>query len=569
MRRALLVAVLVIASASPRAAAPIRVMLLDGESGGTYHQWQVTTRVLEKELDETGLFDVDVVSAPAAGASFSAFKPDFTAYQAVVLNYDAPDERWPADLKTAFERYMTNGGGLVVVHAADNAFPRWTAFNEMIGIGGWRNRTAQAGPFWFFKDGVLMSDTAPGRAGSHGQRRPFQVTVRDPNHPITKGLPRVWMHQGDELYAALRGPGRNMTVLATAHSDPANSGTGRDEPQLMVLSYGKGRVFHSTMGHDVSALSSIDFVATFQRGTEWAATGRVTQTVPSHFPTADAVSVRADLAAMEQPGGQTGVRPGSDQGQTPIPIRPQASPAAVPPPATATPQSYPPEQVRAGQPIFSAQCGFCHGRDAMGGETGPDLTRASSVAADVRGDTIGPLVRNGRTDKGMPAFSLGDAELAAVVAFVHDQKAKAESLTGGRRAVDVADLRTGDANAGQRYFERACARCHSPSGDLAGLGTRLEGLTLLQRMLYPTGAAAAARAKVTVTRPSGERVSGSLAYRDEFTIALTDSSGAYRAFPAHQVTFTVDDPLQAHAEQLGKYTDADMHNVLAYLQTLR
>jgi uncharacterized protein len=563
------VAIAAIVSVSSRAAAPIRVMLLDGESGGPYHQWPLTTRVLKKQLDETGLFEVDVVTAPPAGSSFSAFKPVFTNYQAVVLNYDAPDQRWPADLKATFERYVSDGGGLVVVHASDNAFPGWTAFNEMIGVGGWRDRTEKAGPLWFFKDGTLTSDTTPGRAGSHGQRLPFRVTVRDRNHPITRGLPAVWMHQGDELYATLRGPGQQMTVLATAYSDPGNNGTGRDEPQLMVLSYGKGRVFHTTMGHDVSALSSVDFVATFQRGTEWAATGRVTQKVPSAFPTPDTVSVRADLAAMEQPGGQTRVRPGSDQGQTPIPIRPQASPAAVPPPATATPQSYPPEQVRAGQPIFSAQCGFCHGRDAMGGETGPDLTRAASIAADVRGDTIGPIVRNGRTDKGMPAFSLGDGDLAAIVAFIHDQKAQAASLTGGRRAVDVADLQTGNAEAGKKYFAGACSKCHSPTGDFAGLAKKLEGLTLLQRMLYPTGATAAARAKVIVTPPSGEAITGSLAYRDEFTVALTDSAGAYRAFSVDRVKFRVDNPLEAHVEQLGKYTDDDMHNVLAYLHTLR
>jgi len=349
-----------------------------------------------------------------------------------------------------------------------------------------------------------------------------------------------------------------MTVLATAHSDPANNGSGRDEPQLMVLAYGRGRVFHTTMGHDVSALSSVDFVATFQRGTEWAATGGVTLTVPPDFPTPDSVSFRADLAAMDRPQAPAGGRGA------------QASPAAVPPPATATPQSYTPEQVRAGQPIFAAQCGFCHGRDAMGGETGPDLTRAASVAVDVRGDTLGPLVRTGRTDKGMPAFSLGETDLAAIVAFIHDQKTKAESLTGGRRAVDVADLQTGNAEAGKAYFSAACARCHSPGGDFSGLAKRLEGLKLLQRMLYPALAdGASSRAKVRVTRASGEIVGGTLAYRDEFTIALTDSAGAYRAFPVHQVTFSVDDPLQAHVEQLGKYTDDDMHNVLAYLQTLR
>jgi mono/diheme cytochrome c family protein len=558
--KACAVAILALSAAmvAPRAAAPIRVMLLDGESGGPYHQWQLTSRVLKKELDDTGLFQVDVVTAPAAGSDFSAFTPDFTKYQALVLNYDAPDERWSADLKAAFERYVTGGGGLVVVHASDNAFPGWKAFNDMIGIGGWRARSEKSGPLWFFKDGRLTSDSAPGPAGSHGQRLPFRVTVRDPNHPITKGLPGVWMHQGDELYAKLRGPGQNMTVLATAYSDPANNGSGRDEPQLMVLSYGRGRVFHTTMGHDVSALSSVDFVVTFQRGTEWAAIGSVTQKVPSDFPTPDAVSYRADLAAMDRPQPPAGGRGA------------QASPASVPPPATATPQSFPPEQVRAGQSVFSAQCGFCHGRDAMGGETGPDLTRAASVATDVRGDTLGPLVRTGRVDKGMPSFSLGDTDLAAVVAFIHDQKAKAESSIGGRRAVDVADLQTGNAEAGKTYFAGACSRCHSPSGDFSGIAKRLEGLKLLQRMLYPVlEDGAHSRAKVTVTRPSGEIVAGTMAYRDEFTIALTDSSGAYRAFPSHQVKFSVDDPMQAHVEQLGKYTDDDMHNVLAYLQTLR
>jgi len=206
----------------------------------------------------------------------------------------------------------------------------------------------------------------------------------------------------------------------------------------------------------------------------------------------------------------------------------------------------------------------------MGGESGPDLTRSALVATDARGDKINPLVRNGRADKGMPALTLNDADLAAVVAFIHDQKTKAESLTGGRRAVDVADLQTGNAEAGQRYFAGACSKCHSPAGDFAGLAKRLQGLELLQRMLYPTPAAGAvSRAKVTVTQRSGEIVTGSLAYRDEFTVALTDPSGAYRAFPTDTVRFTVDDPLQAHVEQLGKYTDVEMHNVLAYLHTLR
>jgi len=297
--RVLATCFVVLLGLAARAAAPIPVMVLDGESGGPYHDWLHVTTVLKKMLDETGLFAVTVVSAPAAGADFSGFAPEFAKYRVVVLNYDAPDERWPEALKRSFEQYVSSGGGVVSVHAADNAFPGWIAFNEMVGVGGWRNRAEQAGPYWFERDGKVVSDSTPGRAGSHGRRVPFQVTVREPNHPITKGLPRIWMHQGDELYARLRGPGKNMTVLATAFSDPSNAGSGRDEPQLMVLSYGRGRIFHTTWGHDITALSSVDFVVTFQRGTEWAATGQVTQKLPTTFPSADSVSYRADIAAMD------------------------------------------------------------------------------------------------------------------------------------------------------------------------------------------------------------------------------------------------------------------------------
>lgn len=279
------------------AASPIRVMLLDGQSGGPYHAWQQTTPVLKKELEASGLFQVTVVTAPQSGGDFSSFKPEFGSYRAVVFNYDAPT--WPADLKSEFEQYVKNGGGLVIVHAADNAFPDWPAFNRMIGIGGWRDRTEEAGPLWYFKDDKLVSDASPGRAGSHGARLPFQVVTRDSAHPIMQGLPPVWMHAADELYATLRGPGESMTVLATAHSDPGNKGTDRDEPVLMVLRYGKGRIFHTIMGHDIAALSCVGFITTFQRGTEWAATGKVTQKVPAGFPTAETVSFRVDIAAMD------------------------------------------------------------------------------------------------------------------------------------------------------------------------------------------------------------------------------------------------------------------------------
>jgi type 1 glutamine amidotransferase len=280
------------ATGAPR----LRIMILDGESAGAYHDWKHTTPVLKKELEETGIFQVEVLTAPPSDGDFRDFKPDFGKYRAIVLNYDGSD--WPAELKQAFERYVKNGGGLIAVHAADNAFPEWPAFNRMIGVGGWRGRNEHAGPLWFFKDGKLVSDDAAGGAGSHGARLPFEVTTREDGHPIMKGLPKLWMHAGDELYGALRGPGENMTVLATAFSDPANEGTGHDAPLLMTLSYGKGRVFHTVMGHDIPALSCVGFITTFQRGVEWAATGRVTQKVPATFPSENTISTRVDILRM-------------------------------------------------------------------------------------------------------------------------------------------------------------------------------------------------------------------------------------------------------------------------------
>lgn len=262
----------------------------------------------------------------------------------------------------------------------------------------------------------------------------------------------------------------------------------------------------------------------------------------------------------------------------PPPAQPprQASPAAVPPPKTAVEQTFPPAMVQAGTPLFASQCGFCHGRDAMGGETGPDLTRSTLVAEDIKGDKITPIIRTGRIDKGMPPFpQLSADDMMALVAFIHTQKASAESSVGGRRSVEESDLQTGDATAGRAWFEGTggCTACHSATGDLAGVASRYRGLTLLQRMLYPGGrpreGTVAYQPTVTVTLPDGGTVSGTLTYRDEFTIALTDAAGWPRSWPTRGVKYAVEDKRDGHVAALGKYSDADMHNVLAYLQTLR
>ena len=189
------------------------------------------------------------------------------------------------------------------------------------------------------------------------------------------------------------------------------------------------------------------------------------------------------------------------------------------------------------------------------------------MAEDVGGSKIGEVVRNGRPGKGMPRFDFSEQQIAELAAFIHAAKAKAATKQGGRRGVEVADLQTGNSELGKQYFNGAgkCSSCHSPTGDLADVADRYQGLKLEQRMLYPRGASA----QVTVTLASGQTISGKLAYHDEFTIGLMDGSGWYRSWPSEKVKYTIDAPAEAHVELLGKYTDGDIHNLMAYLQTLK
>jgi mono/diheme cytochrome c family protein len=226
-------------------------------------------------------------------------------------------------------------------------------------------------------------------------------------------------------------------------------------------------------------------------------------------------------------------------------------------------------EAAAGGALFQQNCAFCHGRDAMGGETGPDLTQSKLVLSDTDGSKIYGVVREGRmtNEKKMPAFRFSDPELASLVAFIRARVTAAAAMKGGRRGVAVADLQTGNAALGKAYFNGAggCAKCHSPTGDLAGIARRYEGLQLEERMLYPRGA----QSTVIVTLPSGRTVKGTLAYHDEFTVGLRDGSGTYKSWPTEDVKYTVDSPVDAHVEQFSKYTDDDIHNLMAYLQTLR
>ncbi len=267
----------------------LRALILDGQNN--HKTWPETTPLLKRWLEDSGLFTADVATTPPAGQDNSAYQPRFSDYDVVVSNYNG--DLWPEATQRAFEQYVREGGGFVSVHAADNAFAQWPAYNEMIAVGGWEGRNQASGPYLRLRDGKWVRDEkTEGTGGHHGERHEFVVEIRDSKHPITKGLPAKWRHAEDELYDQLRGPARNVQVLASAYSESSTKGTGENEPMLMAISFGKGRVFHTTLGHSPEAMHCVGFITTLQRGAEWAATGKVTQTVPKDFPAPDKVSLR-------------------------------------------------------------------------------------------------------------------------------------------------------------------------------------------------------------------------------------------------------------------------------------
>ena len=283
----------VLSARAPRK--PIAGVIITGQNN---HNWPVSSEALKRTLENSGLFRMDVAVSPKEGGDMSGFSVDFSRYRFVVLDYNG--DSWPEEMQEAFLKFVTRGGGVIVYHAADNAFTQWNAYNHIIALGGWGGRDEHSGPYVYWKDGALVKDNAPGRGGSHGSRHAYVLNCRDSRHPVVKGLPERWKHAEDELYDRMRGPGEIKDLLYTAYSSKEKGGSGREEPMVFTVKYGRGRIFHTVLGHagatleNNPAMQCAGFQTLILRGAEWCARGRVSQKVPEDFPTETTVSMRPD-----------------------------------------------------------------------------------------------------------------------------------------------------------------------------------------------------------------------------------------------------------------------------------
>ena len=224
--------------------------------------------------------------------------------------------------------------------------------------------------------------------------------------------------------------------------------------------------------------------------------------------------------------------------------------------------------VERGRAQFKSSCGFCHGDDATGNRA-PDLIRSAILGHDTNGDQLGPVIRNGRPDLGMPAFATLDAQqISDITVFLHNQATAALQSNRVSKDYPLAKLLTGNAEAGKAWFQGAggCVSCHSPTGDLKGLANKYSPLDLQQRFLFPS---AGAKMTATVTLRDGQVMEGVVEHHDEFEIALRGKDGWYRSWPRGEVKVEIHDPLAAHRALMEKYTDRDIHDVFAYLETLK
>lgn len=292
---ALLAMILLITLGGCNQPAPIKALIVSGQNN---HNWQVSHLAIQQILDNSGLFVTDIALTPAAGGDMNSFQPRFEDYDVVVLDYNG--DRWTQHTDQAFLDYVQNGGGLIVYHAADNAFAGWEEFNRIIALGGWEGRNEKSGPYCYLENEELVLDHRPGNGGSHGQQREYVMHGRNSEHPITQGLPTNWMHAQDEMYDSMRGPANIKHLLYSGMADTATGGSGREEPLVFTVDYGKARISHIMLGHagatleENPAMQCAGFQTLLLRSAEWAATGKVTQPVPDDFPTEETSSLRKD-----------------------------------------------------------------------------------------------------------------------------------------------------------------------------------------------------------------------------------------------------------------------------------
>lgn len=274
---------------------PVRVLIVDGVNN---HDWVTATHAITEILTAASLFSVEVSTTPPRGApqeAWNSWHPDFSRYDVVINNFNGghleDGIEWPPSVQRSLETFVRAGGGLVVYHAANNAFLKWNAYNDMIGLG-WRSKTFGPGLAVSDDDKIVIIPQGTGLEPGHPERLEFQIHVRDTHHPITAGMPRVWMHPSEQLTHGQHGPAEGLTILTYAHSPVSK----QNEPMDWVRTYGKGRVYTTMLGHTWAGeptpnLDCVGFQTLLSRGVQWAASGVVTIPIPPNFPGPDAVSL--------------------------------------------------------------------------------------------------------------------------------------------------------------------------------------------------------------------------------------------------------------------------------------
>jgi putative membrane-bound dehydrogenase-like protein len=276
----------------------IPVLVVGGQNN---HDWKLGNEFLMALLHRPGFEPIES-DTPEKGApkqAWAQWKPDFDKYRCVILDYNG--EAWPDEIQRSFERYVAAGGGVVAVHASNNSFTGWGEYEKMIGLL-WRSPTYGASLYYDDQGLLHREEAGQGRPMGHGKQWDWTLTVRDAQHPITAGMPSTWMHIKDELYHGQRGPANDVHIILSAYSDAAQGGTGKHEPIVWWVPYGKGKVITDVMGHvgDTCTMSCVGFQTVILRSVEWVATGRCTTPIPADFPTADHTSQRYPLAPSKQ-----------------------------------------------------------------------------------------------------------------------------------------------------------------------------------------------------------------------------------------------------------------------------